>query len=134
MDNRRRATSRLARGLRGADTAIDADTPVPDRLHDGIRLDHVSFRYPETDRLVLEDVNLDLAAGSVVALVGENGAGKTTLVKLLCRFYEPTEGRITVDGVDLSRLRARRVARPVVRRVPGLLPVRVRGPAQHRCR
>jgi ATP-binding cassette subfamily B protein len=83
-----------------------ADTPVPERVRDGIRLDHVSFRYPETDRLVLEDVDLRLEAGSVVALVGENGAGKTTLVKLLCRFYEPTEGRITVDGVDLSRLRA----------------------------
>ncbi|HEY0991419.1 MAG TPA: ABC transporter ATP-binding protein, partial [Kofleriaceae bacterium] len=49
------------------------------------------------------DVNLDLPAGSVVALVGENGAGKTTLVKLLCRFYEPTTGAITVDGVDLAR-------------------------------
>ena len=46
------------------------------------------------------------ARGSVVALVGENGAGKTTLVKLLCRFYEPTEGRITVDGVDLARIPA----------------------------
>jgi ATP-binding cassette, subfamily B, bacterial len=83
-----------------------ADTPVPERLRDGIRLDHVSFRYPETERLVLEDVDLELEAGSVVALVGENGAGKTTLVKLLCQFYEPTQGRITVDGVDLSRLRA----------------------------
>jgi ATP-binding cassette subfamily B protein len=83
-----------------------ADTPAPERLHEGIRLEHVSFRYPETDRLVLEDVDLELAAGSVVALVGENGAGKTTLVKLLCRFYEPTDGRITVDGVDLSRLSA----------------------------
>ncbi|HEX2381798.1 MAG TPA: ABC transporter ATP-binding protein [Acidimicrobiales bacterium] len=83
-----------------------ADMPVPERLRDGIRLEHVSFRYPETERLVLEDVNLDLRAGSVVALVGENGAGKTTLVKLLCRFYEPTDGSITVDGVDLSRLPA----------------------------
>jgi ATP-binding cassette subfamily B protein len=83
-----------------------SDTPVPERLHDGIRLQHVSFRYPDTDRLVLDDVDLELEAGSVVALVGENGAGKTTLVKLLCQFYEPTDGCITVDGVDLSRLRA----------------------------
>ncbi|HEY2813109.1 MAG TPA: ABC transporter ATP-binding protein [Acidimicrobiales bacterium] len=81
-----------------------ADMPVPDRLRDGIKLEGVSFRYPDTERLVLEDVDLELRAGSVVALVGENGAGKTTLVKLLCRFYEPSEGRINVDGIDLGRL------------------------------
>jgi ATP-binding cassette subfamily B protein len=81
-----------------------ADTPVPERLRDGIRLDHVSFRYPGTERLVLDDVNLELPAGSVVAIVGENGAGKTTLVKLLCRFYRPTSGTITLDGADLSRM------------------------------
>jgi ATP-binding cassette subfamily B protein len=83
-----------------------ADLPVPDRLADGIRLEHVSFRYPLTDRMVLEDVDLHLPAGSVVAIVGENGAGKTTLVKLLCRFYEPTAGRIEVDGTDVSRIPA----------------------------
>ena len=83
-----------------------ADAAVPDRLTDGIRLEHVSFRYPATERLVLQDVDLHLPAGAVIAVVGENGAGKSTLVKLLCRFYEPTEGRITVDGVDLSRMPA----------------------------
>jgi ATP-binding cassette subfamily B protein len=83
-----------------------ADAVVPDALREGIRLEHVSFRYPGTDRLVLDDVHLDLRAGSVVALVGENGAGKTTLVKLLCRLYEPTSGSIRVDGVDLGRLPA----------------------------
>jgi ATP-binding cassette, subfamily B, bacterial len=83
-----------------------ADLPVPARLDEGIRLEGVSFRYPATERLVLEDVDLLLPAGSVVAVVGENGAGKSTLVKLLCRFYEPTAGRITVDGADLSRLPA----------------------------
>jgi ATP-binding cassette subfamily B protein len=82
------------------------DQELPARLHDGIRFEHVSFSYPGTDVEVLHDIDLDLKAGSVVALVGENGAGKTTLVKLLCRFYEPTEGRITVDGIDLSQLRA----------------------------
>ncbi len=81
-----------------------ADVPVPERLEEGIRLEGVSFRYPATDRLVLDDVDLHLPAGSVVAVVGENGAGKSTLVKLLCRFYEPTEGRILVDGSDLSRM------------------------------
>jgi ATP-binding cassette, subfamily B, bacterial len=83
-----------------------ADQPVPDRLREGVRLEHVSFCYPGTDRRVLDDVNLDLDAGTVVAIVGENGAGKTTLVKLLCRFYEPVEGRILVDGTDLSRMPA----------------------------
>jgi ATP-binding cassette subfamily B protein len=79
---------------------------VPSRLRQGIRLDRVSFAYPGTDRLVLEDVSLELPAGTVVAIVGENGAGKTTLVKLLAKLYEPTSGAITVDGQPLARLRA----------------------------
>ena len=78
------------------------DATVPERLADGIRLEHVSFAYPGTRRLVLEDVCLDLEPGSVVAVVGENGAGKTTLVKLLCRMYRPTSGRILVNGADLA--------------------------------
>src|SRR5690606_14147838 len=81
-----------------------ATVPAPERLRDGIEFDHVSFRYPGTDRLVLDDVSLRLPAGSVVAVVGENGAGKTTLVKLLARMYAPTSGRITVDGVDLAAI------------------------------
>ena len=83
-----------------------ADLPVPDRLTRGITLEHVSFAYPGTDRLVLKDVNVELPAGTVVAIVGENGAGKTTLVKLLAKLYSPTSGRILVDGADLSRLPA----------------------------
>jgi ATP-binding cassette subfamily B protein len=83
-----------------------AAAPAPDQLRDGVRFEHVSFQYPGTDRAVLEDVDLHLAAGSVVALVGENGAGKTTLVKLLCRMYPPSSGRITVDGVDLRSVPA----------------------------
>jgi ATP-binding cassette, subfamily B, bacterial len=82
-----------------------ADLEPPDRLHEGIRLENVSFVYPGTDRVVLEDVNLDLPAGAVVAVVGENGAGKSTLVKLLGKLYEPTAGRILVDGVPLARIR-----------------------------
>jgi ATP-binding cassette subfamily B protein len=85
-------------------TPAAGDLPVPDRLAGGIRLEGVRFRYPGTERDVLERVDLDLPAGSTVAIVGENGAGKTTLVKLLCRFYEPTEGRILVDGQALTRL------------------------------
>jgi ATP-binding cassette subfamily B protein len=83
-----------------------ADLAVPARLGRGIRFEHVSFAYPGTDRLVLNDVNLELPAGAVVALVGENGAGKTTLVKLLAKLYEPSAGRILIDDVDLSRLPA----------------------------
>src|SRR5262249_52789253 len=74
-----------------------ADATVPERLANGISFEHVSFVYPGTTRQVLDDVSLDLRAGSVVAIVGENGAGKTTLVKLLCRLYQPTTGRILVD-------------------------------------
>ncbi len=81
-----------------------ADAAVPERLTDGIRFEHVSFAYPGTDRLVLDDVSLHLPPRSVVAIVGENGAGKTTLVKLLCQMYRPTGGRILVDGIDLARL------------------------------
>jgi ATP-binding cassette, subfamily B, bacterial len=80
------------------------DAPVPNQLNQGIRFDHVSFSYPGTDRLVLDDVSLQLQAGSVVAMVGENGAGKSTLVKLLCRMYPPTSGRILIDDVDLARM------------------------------
>jgi ATP-binding cassette subfamily B protein len=83
---------------------VSADLPAPARIEQGIRLENVSFRYPGRDKPALEAVDLTLPPGSVVAIVGENGAGKSTLVKLLCRFYEPSEGRITVDGVDLARI------------------------------
>ncbi len=83
-----------------------ADRPAPTSIERGIVLERVSFAYPGTDRLVLEDVDLTLPAGAVVALVGENGAGKTTLVKLLGKMYEPTAGRILVDGEDLARMPA----------------------------
>ena len=84
----------------------NTDLPVPARLSEGIRFDNVSFAYPGTERLVLENVSLNLPAGAVVAIVGENGAGKTTLVKLLSRFYEPNSGAILVDGRPLSRMPA----------------------------
>ena len=83
-----------------------ADRPVPTAIQHGISLEHVSFAYPGTDKLVLQDVSVDLPAGAVVALVGENGAGKTTLVKLLGKMYEPGSGRILVDGEELARMPA----------------------------
>ena len=83
-----------------------ASLTAPKRLVSGIRFECVSFAYPGTSRLVLEDVSVDLPAGAVVALVGENGAGKSTLVKLLAKMYEPTSGQILVDDVSLSTITA----------------------------
>jgi ATP-binding cassette subfamily B protein len=91
-----------------ASLVAHADLPVPSRLEKGIRFEHVSFAYPGTERLVLDDVSLDLPAGTVVAIVGENGAGKSTLVKLLGKFYEPTAGAIYVDDCPLARMPADR--------------------------
>ena len=101
LDSSRRLTwlEDYAAGL-----AAGADAVAPARLDDGIRFEQVSFSYPGTDRLVLDDVNLELPAGAVVAVVGENGAGKSTLVKLLCCLYSPDTGRILADGVDIARI------------------------------
>ncbi|MGH2770173.1 MAG: ABC transporter ATP-binding protein, partial [Actinomycetota bacterium] len=70
----------------------------------GIRFEGVCFAYPGTGRQILRDLDLEVAAGRSLAIVGDNGSGKTTLLKLLCRFYDPTRGAITVDGVDLVKL------------------------------
>ena len=75
--------------------------PIPAPLKQGIEFRNVSFHYPGAERLVLQNVSFTLQPGSSVALVGDNGAGKTTLVKLLARFYDPTEGAILLDGRDL---------------------------------
>ena len=83
-----------------------ADLPAPTAIRRGIRLEHVSFAYPGTSRVVLDDINLSLPPNAVVAIVGENGAGKTTLVKLLSKMYEPSSGAIFVDDVPLARVRA----------------------------
>jgi ATP-binding cassette subfamily B protein len=89
-----------------ASIAASGDLPVPTALHRGLRFDHVSFAYPGTSRVVLDDVSLTLPAGAVVAIVGENGAGKTTLVKLLAKMYEPSSGAIFVDDTPLARVPA----------------------------
>ncbi|MEU4191954.1 ABC transporter ATP-binding protein [Kribbella sp. NPDC026611] len=82
----------------------DSKTPAPARLTSGIELRDVGFAYPGSESAVLSGINLTVPAGSAVALVGENGAGKTTLVKLLARMYDPTTGRILVDGTDLATI------------------------------
>lgn len=69
---------------------------------DGIRFENVSFQYPGASSAALENISLHLKPGQSLALVGENGSGKTTLIKLLARLYDPTEGRITLDGNDLK--------------------------------
>ncbi len=79
------------------------ESPLSVSRHTGhtIVLDHVYFRYPGTERYVIKDVCVTLSPGETVALVGLNGAGKTTLVKLLTRLYDPTKGRILLDGHDI---------------------------------
>ena len=69
-------------------------------LHGDITFDDVTFKYPDGDEYVLEHFNLHVPQGTNVAIVGETGAGKSTLVNLVCRFFEPTEGRILIDGKD----------------------------------
>ena len=71
-----------------------------EELKGDIEFDHVDFQYPDGDELVLEDFSLKIPFGTNVAIVGETGAGKATLVNLVCRFYEPTRGRVLIDGRD----------------------------------
>jgi len=75
--------------------------PAPATCDGGIVFHDVTFAYPGSSRIALRRFNLTIGAGDAVAIVGENGAGKSTLSKLLCRFYDPQEGRITIDGVDI---------------------------------
>ena len=73
----------------------------PQPIKQGITFDHVSFQYPHEERVAIRDFTFAIRPGEHVAFVGANGSGKTTLVKLLCRLYDPSGGRITIDGADL---------------------------------
>ncbi|GAA3683810.1 ABC transporter ATP-binding protein [Lentzea roselyniae] len=97
----------LERFAANAGKRPDEPATPPASLSRGIDLVDVTYRYPGSERTVLDGVSMHLPAGSVVALVGENGAGKSTLVKLLCDFYEPDGGEILVDGVGLRRIPTR---------------------------
>jgi ATP-binding cassette subfamily B protein len=81
--------------------SLQGASPAPQPIRHGFEFQNVSFSYPGSAVPVLRHVSFRLAAGERIAIVGENGAGKTTLVKLLARLYDPTEGRILLDGVDL---------------------------------
>ncbi|MBZ5588732.1 MAG: ABC transporter ATP-binding protein/permease [Acidobacteriia bacterium] len=86
---------------------------VPAKAGLAIRFRSVTFRYPSSDRPALRGFDLEIPAGRMVAVVGPNGAGKSTLVKLLCRFYDPQDGTIELDGVDLRRFRPEELRRLV---------------------
>jgi ATP-binding cassette, subfamily B, bacterial len=86
---------------------LEPENPVvaPDDVNREIRFENITFRYPQSDRPALKDFSLALSAKKITAIVGANGAGKSTLIKLLCRFYDPDQGRVSIDGVDLRDLR-----------------------------
>jgi ATP-binding cassette subfamily B protein len=92
--------------LRGPDFVAAGALPAAGLPRDAIRFEGVGFRYPGREHDVYRDLDLEIPAGRSLAIVGANGAGKTTLVKLLARMYEPTAGRITVDGRDIGELDA----------------------------
>ena len=95
------AVKRLAKTMHPAGTLPNGDhRSKTEPLHE-IRFRQLSFAYPTSPDLILKDLELTIPVGSSIAIVGQNGAGKTTLAKLLCRFYDPTEGAIEIDRVDL---------------------------------
>ncbi|MBE3002346.1 ABC transporter ATP-binding protein [Nocardiopsis sp. HNM0947] len=97
-----RATDRLASEIESAGSAPAQRVAAPGAAVGEVRFEGVGFRYPGSERMVLEGVDLTVRPGELLAVVGLNGAGKSTLIKLLCGLYRPTHGRITVDGTDLA--------------------------------
>jgi ATP-binding cassette subfamily B protein len=81
--------------------SVPGALPAPRPIRSGFEFRNVGFAYPGSDRMVVENINFRLDAEEKIALIGENGAGKTTLVKLLARLYDPTQGQILLDGVDV---------------------------------
>jgi ATP-binding cassette subfamily B protein/subfamily B ATP-binding cassette protein MsbA len=92
---------------------LDAPQEVPDlkdaedlpTIKGEVRFENVSYHYPDDERPVLQDIQIHVQPGETIALVGKTGAGKSTLVKLLSRFYDPTQGRICIDGIDIRNVR-----------------------------
>jgi ABC-type multidrug transport system fused ATPase/permease subunit len=107
------ALEKLAGVIEEAPTVPEPHTPVPlVEARGDIALEHVTFAY--RDKPVLQDIDIRVPAGQIVALVGETGAGKTTIARLISRFYDPTEGRVTLDGIDLRSLAVPDLRRAVV--------------------
>ncbi len=86
---------------------------LPAPMQSGIVFDQVSFQYASSARQSLHNINLRIAPGEVIALVGENGCGKTTLVKLLCRLYDPTSGSVSIDGIPLTEFKTADLRRQI---------------------
>jgi ATP-binding cassette subfamily B protein len=101
----------FARIFEYLDLPVEIDDPAhplpvePDLISGHVRLEDVSFSYPGADRAALTGVSLDVPAGTTLALVGETGSGKTTLGGLIARLYDPSAGRVSIDGIDLRDLR-----------------------------
>ena len=93
-----------------AEDTSGGDAHIPSAQSHELELEDVSFSYPGSDRIVLSHVNLKISGTERIALVGRNGCGKSTLIKLICRLYEPTGGRILLDGVDIREIPFREYA------------------------
>jgi ATP-binding cassette, subfamily B, bacterial len=107
------ALEKLAGVVEEAPTVPEPVDPTPLLEAKGaITFDHVTFAYRDTD--VLHDIDLRVPAGQIVAMVGETGAGKSTMARLIARFYDPTEGRVTLDGIDLRSIALQDLRRAIV--------------------
>jgi ABC-type multidrug transport system fused ATPase/permease subunit len=107
------ALEKLAGVIEEVPTVPEPATPVRlGSVRGAVGFEHVTFAY--RDKPVLHDIDLQVPAGQIVALVGETGAGKTTMARLIARFYDPTVGRVTLDGVDLREVAVEELRRAVV--------------------
>lgn len=91
----------------------ESPKPIPRPMKQGIYFKNVYFNYPNSQREAIKNASFHLEPGEVIALVGENGSGKTTLIKLLCRLYDPTEGSVEIDGIDVREMKVRELRQQI---------------------
>ncbi|NMG58611.1 ABC transporter ATP-binding protein [Geitlerinema sp. P-1104] len=91
----------------------ESPKPVPRPMRQGIQFKNVYFNYPNSQREAIKNASFHLGPDEVIALVGENGSGKTTLIKLLCRLYDPTEGSVEIDGIDVREMKVRELRQQI---------------------